>query len=57
MDCGSDEAAREPLVAAIIFAADGNLVPITLKSGRKSDRVVCASIHMSGIPSFPYETV
>ena len=45
----------EPLDAAIIFAAAGNLVPQALKSVRKGGRVVCAGIHMSDIPSFPYK--
>ncbi len=51
---GSDELAPEPLDAAIIFAAVGALVPIALKAIRKGGRVVCAGIHMSDIPSFPY---
>ncbi|WP_296616042.1 zinc-dependent alcohol dehydrogenase family protein [Sphingomonas sp.] len=51
---GSDEPAPEPLDAAIIFAAEGALVPIALKAIRKGGRVVCAGIHMSDIPSFPY---
>lgn len=51
---GSDESAPEPLDAAIIFAAVGALVPIALRAVRKGGRVVCAGIHMSDIPSFPY---
>ena len=51
---GSDEMPPEPLDAAIIFAAAGDLVPRALKSVRKGGRVVCAGIHMSDIPSFPY---
>ena len=51
---GSDEPAPEPLDAAIIFAAVGALVPAALKVVRKGGRVVCAGIHMSDIPSFPY---
>lgn len=51
---GSDEPAPEPIDAAIIFAAVGALVPIALKAVRKGGRVVCAGIHMSDIPSFPY---
>lgn len=51
---GSDEAAPEPLDAAIIFAAAGALVPTALKAVRKGGRVVCAGIHMSDIPGFPY---
>jgi propanol-preferring alcohol dehydrogenase len=44
----------EPLDAAIIFAPVGALVPQALKAVRKGGRVVCAGIHMSDIPSFPY---
>lgn len=44
----------EPLDAAIIFASDGALVPLALKAVRKGGRVVCAGIHMSDIPAFPY---
>jgi propanol-preferring alcohol dehydrogenase len=51
---GSDELPPEPLDAAIIFAPVGNLVPSALKAVRKGGRVVCAGIHMSDIPSFPY---
>ncbi len=51
---GSDQAPPEPLDAAIIFAAVGDLVPAALKAVRKGGRVVCAGIHMSDIPSFPY---
>ena len=52
---GSDELPPEPLDAAIIFAAVGDLVPLALKAVRKGGRVVCAGIHMSDIPSFPYD--
>jgi propanol-preferring alcohol dehydrogenase len=52
---GSDESPPEPLDAAIIFAPVGSLVPTALKAVRKGGRVVCAGIHMSAIPSFPYE--
>jgi len=52
---GSDELPPEPLDAAIIFATVGNLVPLALKAVRKGGRVVCAGIHMSDIPSFPYQ--
>lgn len=45
----------EPLDAAIIFAPDGTLVPQALRAVRKGGRVVCAGIHMSDIPSFPYQ--
>jgi len=51
---GSDEAPPEPLDVAIIFAPTGALVPAALKAVRKGGRVVCAGIHMSDIPSFPY---
>ena len=51
---GSDEMPPEPLDAAIIFAAVGDLVPTALKAVRKGGRVVCAGIHMSDIPRFPY---
>jgi len=51
---GSDEAPPEPLDAAIIFAAVGDLVPLALRAVRKGGTVVCAGIHMSDIPSFPY---
>jgi propanol-preferring alcohol dehydrogenase len=44
----------EPMDAAIIFAPVGELVPLALKSIRKGGRVVCAGIHMSDIPGFPY---
>jgi len=52
---GSDHPPPEPLDAAIIFAPAGPLVPLTLAAVRKGGRVVCAGIHMSDIPSFPYE--
>jgi len=51
---GSDEMPPESLDAAIIFATAGDLVPMALKAVRKGGRVVCAGIHMSDIPSFPY---
>ena len=51
---GSDEMPPEPLDAAIIFAPVGSLVPLALKAVRKGGRVVCAGIHMSDIPQFPY---
>jgi alcohol dehydrogenase, propanol-preferring len=44
----------EPLDAAIIFAPIGALVPVALAAVRKGGRVVCAGIHMSDIPRFPY---
>ena len=51
---GSDEMPPEPLDAAIIYATVGDLVPLALKAVSKGGRVVCAGIHMSNIPSFPY---
>ena len=51
---GSDEAPPELLDAAIIYAPVGRLVPLALKAVRKGGRVVCAGIHVSDIPSFPY---
>jgi propanol-preferring alcohol dehydrogenase len=44
-----------PLDGAIIFAPAGELVPQALRAVRKGGRVVCAGIHMSDIPSFPYD--
>jgi propanol-preferring alcohol dehydrogenase len=51
---GSDESPPEPLDAAIIFAPAGPLVPVALAAVAKGGVVVCAGIHMSDIPSFPY---
>ena len=51
---GSDESPPEPLDAAIIYATVGALVPAALAAVRKGGRVVCAGIHMSDIPAFPY---
>jgi alcohol dehydrogenase, propanol-preferring len=51
----SDKIPPESLDAAIIFATVGDLVPLALKAVRKGGRVVCAGIHMSDIPSFPYQ--
>jgi propanol-preferring alcohol dehydrogenase len=51
---GSDEMPPELLDVAIIFATVGDLVPLALRAVRKGGRVVCAGIHMSDIPSFPY---
>jgi propanol-preferring alcohol dehydrogenase len=50
----SDVRAPVELDAAIIFAPDGSLVPSALQAVRKGGVVVCAGIHMSDIPSFPY---
>lgn len=52
---GSFDAPPEVLDAAIIFAPVGALVPTALKYTRKGGTVVCGGIHMSNIPSFPYE--
>jgi alcohol dehydrogenase, propanol-preferring len=52
---GSDERPPEPLDAAIIFAPVGPLVPAALRALDRGGRVVCAGIHMSDIPSFPYD--
>ncbi len=51
----SDRMPPELLDAAIIYAPVGALVPMALKSVKKGGRVVCAGIHMSPIPSFPYD--
>jgi len=51
---GSDELPPEKLDAAIIFAPVGALVPQSLRALKKGGTVVCAGIHMSDIPSFPY---
>ncbi len=52
---GSDEAPPEELDAAILFAPVGALVPAGLRAVRKGGIVVAAGIHMSDIPSFPYD--
>jgi propanol-preferring alcohol dehydrogenase len=52
---GSDERAPEELDAAILFAPAGALVPAALRVLARGGIVVCAGIHMSDIPSFPYE--
>ena len=54
---GSDETPPQPLDIAIIFAAVGDLVPTALRAVRKGGRVVCAGIHMSDIPGFPYASL
>jgi propanol-preferring alcohol dehydrogenase len=51
---GSDQAAPRPLQAALIFAPVGALVPTALKALAPAGTVVCAGIHMSDIPAFPY---
>jgi len=50
----SEEEPPSPLDAAIIFAPVGSLVPTALRAVKKGGVVVCAGIHMSDIPSFPY---
>ena len=50
----SSETPPRELDAAILFAPVGGLVPLALKAVRKGGRVVCAGIHMSDIPAFPY---
>lgn len=52
---GSDELPPVTLDAAILFAPAGTLVPRALKAVRRGGVVICAGIHMSDIPSFPYE--
>ena len=52
---GSEDKPPVPLDAAIIYAPVGSLVPLALRVVRKGGRVVCAGIHMSDIPSFPYD--
>jgi propanol-preferring alcohol dehydrogenase len=51
---GSDEPPPEPLDAAMLFAPVGDLVPVALAATAPGGTVVCAGIHMSDIPSFPY---
>jgi propanol-preferring alcohol dehydrogenase len=51
----SEESPPEPLDAALIFAPAGALVPLALGALAPGGTVVCAGIHMSDIPSFPYE--
>jgi propanol-preferring alcohol dehydrogenase len=51
----SDDTPPEPLDAAIIFAPVGALVPSALAATARGGIVVCAGIHMSDVPSFPYE--
>ncbi len=52
---GSSEPPPEKLDAAILFAPVGTLVPLALKATGKGGLVVCGGIHMSDIPSFPYD--
>jgi alcohol dehydrogenase, propanol-preferring len=51
----SSESPPEPLDGAIVFAAAGELMPAALRASAKGARVISAGIHMSDIPSFPYE--
>jgi len=51
----SDQGAPCELDAAIIFAPVGELIPAALRAVRKGGTVVCGGIHMSEIPSFPYD--
>ena len=53
----SGEAPPEPLDAAILFAPAGELVPAALRAVDRGGTVVCAGIHMSDIPSFPYRVL
>jgi len=50
----STEMPPEPLDASIIFAPVGSLVPLALRATAKGGTVICGGIHMSDIPSFPY---
>jgi propanol-preferring alcohol dehydrogenase len=52
---GSDQQPPEELDGAIVFAAAGELMPAALRVSAKGARVISAGIHMSDIPSFPYE--
>ncbi len=52
---GSDVNPPDPLDAAVIFAPVGALVPAALRATARGGTVVCAGIHMSDIPSFPYD--
>jgi len=53
----SEAPGPEELDAAIVFAPVGELVPAALRAVRKGGTVVCGGIHMSDIPSFPYEVL
>jgi len=50
----SDQTPPEPLDASLIFAPVGALVPLALETTVKGGSVICAGIHMSDIPAFPY---
>ncbi|MDX1521497.1 MAG: zinc-dependent alcohol dehydrogenase family protein, partial [Anaerolineae bacterium] len=51
---GSDQLPPDRLDAALIFAPAGHLVPLALKAVKPGGKVICAGIHMSDIPAFPY---
>ncbi|WP_248679758.1 zinc-dependent alcohol dehydrogenase family protein [Sinimarinibacterium sp. CAU 1509] len=51
----SGQTPPQKLDAAILFAPAGELVPMALRAVRKGGRVICGGIHMSDIPSFPYD--
>jgi propanol-preferring alcohol dehydrogenase len=51
----SDKRPPEPLDAALIFAPVGDLIPAALRAVRPGGTVVCGGIHMSDIPTFPYD--
>ncbi len=53
----SSEAPPSALDAAILFAPDGELVPQSLLAVERGGSVICAGIHMSDIPSFPYASL
>lgn len=53
----SEDRPPTDLDAAIIYAPVGALVPLALRAVRKGGRVVCAGIHMSDIPTFPYDNL
>jgi propanol-preferring alcohol dehydrogenase len=52
---GAESGPPEELDAAIIFAPVGSLIPVALRALARGGTVVCAGIHMSDIPAFPYE--
>lgn len=53
----SEDKPPTDLDAAIIYAPVGALVPLALRAVRKGGRVICAGIHMSDIPTFPYDNL
>ena len=52
---GTDQQTPTQLDAALIFAPAGALVPLALRHLEKGGSVICAGIHMSEIPAFPYD--